>query len=294
MVYWNENWVQILEKIWDKIKDWLEKSGFYIISWPSNIGKRTVVKNLIKKIWTLQQDVIFLEDPGKKDWKNHSIKVQVDEKNRVLEIEWKNFLNLWAREITDFLSKTSGWSNKVVFIENIERLNKSSSNALLKILEEPWENVFIFASVSNKNKILDTILSRWVIINMFELLEEDFRKFINDSDIEINETKLKVLYSISWWRMGLAKRILEENFNLLDKIEEFIQLEKLNSWVFHRFSIMKELLNKWKINILIDGLIFYYVHTYKFFRAKKLIDIKNKNQANVNLENLLFDYLISF
>ena len=290
MVYGNDIAKQVIDKIWEGIKENKIQSWFFLIAWPKNIWKKTLIKDLIKKLWTKQQDILFIEDPWKKDGKLYNIKVE--EKENILDIGWKKYLFIWAREISDYISRTSVWNHKIIFIENIERMNINASNAMLKNLEEPPKGTFIFATVSNKDKLLETILSRWTLINMFELSKKDFKKFIDESMISLEENKFNVLYAISWGRIWLAKKLLEENNDLLKKVEEFVELEYSNKEKLHRFNIMKELITAWKINLFLDGLIFYYTHTDNFLRVQKLIDLKLKNQANVNLENLLFEYLL--
>ena len=289
-MYGNNIAKQIIDKIWNSIKEHKIQSWFFLLAWPKNIWKKTLIKSIIKKLWTKQQDILFLEDPWKKDGKLYNIKVE--EKETVLDIEEKQYLVIWARQILDYMSRTSAWDHKIIFIENIERMNINAWNAMLKNLEEPPKNTFIFATVSNKNKLLDTILSRWTLINMFELSKKDFKAFLDKNMISLEKNKFNVLYAISWGRIGLAKKLLEENNNLLEKIEEFVELEYLNKEKLHRFNIMKEFITSWKINLFLDGLIFYYTHTDNFLKVQKLINLKVKNQANVNLENLLFEYLL--
>jgi len=280
MVYWNHVAKEIINKIELNIKEWQLNSWFFLLAWPKNIWKKTLVKNLVSNIWVLPTDVLFVEDPGKKDGKNYIIKVDGDDEN------------IWARQISEFLSTTWFGAYKIVFIENIERMNVSSANALLKIFEEPPKWVFIFATTSNKNKILDTILSRAILINMFPLNKNDFENFLSENMIVLDEHKKNILYAVSWWRIGLAKKLLEENNELLLKIEEFLQLEEKKADINSRFSLLKDLIQEWNINLFLDGLIFYYSHINQFNKTNKVIDIKIKNQANVNLENLLFEYLI--
>jgi DNA polymerase III delta prime subunit len=290
MVYWNKPAKEILEKIKDKILSKQIKNGFFIINGPANIGKKTLVFDIINKIWVLPQDKLILEDPWKEDGKLYQIKV--DEDLDILEINNKKFYTIWARQIAEFISKTPIGEYKVVFIENLERLNIASANALLKIFEEMPENVFIFATTSNKNKILTTILSRAILVNMYPLSLEDFNRFLEDNLISLDEHKKHLLFAVSWARIWLARRLLEENNDLLDKIEEYLELEKLSS-TWWKFSLIKDLIQENKINLFIDGLIFYYSHTNEFEKVARLTEIKKKNQANVNLENLLFSYLIS-
>jgi len=292
MVYWNIVAKQIFNKIEENIKNKKLKSGFFLVNGPKNIWKKTLIKNLINNIQVLPTDVIFLEDPGKIDGKNYIIKVSVDDKDQKIIVNDKEFLNLGAREISDFLSTTWFGDYKVVVIENIERMNISAINALLKIFEEPPEWAFIFATTSNKNKILATIISRATIINMFPLDIKDFEQFLTENMISLDEHKKNILFAISGGRIWLAKKLLKENNDLLDKIEEYLLLEEKNADINSRFTLLKDLIKENKINLFLDGLIFYYSHTNKFEKLDKIIDIKIKNQANVNLENLLFEYLI--
>ncbi len=65
------------------------------------------------------------------------------------------------REVGDFVNTTSQLlHNKVVIIEDIERLTESSSNSLLKTLEEPSQNTYLILSTSSANAVLATIKSR--------------------------------------------------------------------------------------------------------------------------------------
>ena len=50
--------------------------------------------------------------------------------------------------------------NRVVIIDHVDYLEKSSQNILLKRLEEPSINLYFILIVENKNKISKTILSR--------------------------------------------------------------------------------------------------------------------------------------
>ena len=49
---------------------------------------------------------------------------------------------------------------KVILIDNIEFLNTNSVNALLKIIEEPNNNIFFFLIHDNKKQILEKKANR--------------------------------------------------------------------------------------------------------------------------------------
>ncbi len=87
----------------------------------------------------------------------------------VLQI--RNFSS-WAH-----LSSTDG--KKVIIIENAELMADSSRNALLKILEEPPEDVIFILTTTQKSSLLPTILSRLRVYNFLERTEEEMKTVID-------------------------------------------------------------------------------------------------------------------
>ena len=55
---------------------------------------------------------------------------------------------------------------KIYIINCLENSNKETLNALLKTLEEPFENVYAFITTQNESKLPLTILSRCQILNL--------------------------------------------------------------------------------------------------------------------------------
>lgn len=65
------------------------------------------------------------------------------------------------RSASEFVTTTSQLlGNKVVVIENIERMTESASNSLLKTLEEPSQNTYLLLTTNKPNRLLATITSR--------------------------------------------------------------------------------------------------------------------------------------
>lgn len=95
---------------------------------------------------------------------NFDITIINTEKNNISK---ENIVNIEKKYSTKSLS-----NNKRIYIINeAYKLNRSSSNTLLKFLEEPEENIISFLVVKNKNVLLDTIISRCVTINVNFLKE---------------------------------------------------------------------------------------------------------------------------
>jgi len=65
------------------------------------------------------------------------------------------------RKVSEFVATTAQlMGNKVIVINDIEKMTESASNSLLKTLEEPSHNTFILLSTTQANALLATIKSR--------------------------------------------------------------------------------------------------------------------------------------
>jgi len=88
-----------------------------------------------------------------------------------------------TKDLLKYLNKTTyAQSVKIVLIDNADLLNISSSNSLLKALEEPLGNTFFFIIYNDSSKILDTIKSRCINFK-FSFSPEDKKNIFN----KINE-----------------------------------------------------------------------------------------------------------
>lgn len=83
------------------------------------------------------------------------------------------------RNLRNILSKKTFNSNpRFIIIDEVEFLNANSSNALLKILEEPTKNNFFILINNNQSQLLETISSRCIKNNIF-LSPSSSKKIIN-------------------------------------------------------------------------------------------------------------------
>lgn len=74
----------------------------------------------------------------------------------------------------EFSKKSIDSEKKVYIIQDADKLNTSSANAILKFLEEPEEGIIAILIVDNMYQLLDTIISRCQVIN---LTNEEIRKY---------------------------------------------------------------------------------------------------------------------
>ncbi len=87
------------------------------------------------------------------------------------------------KEIIEFLGKKPFESERsIVIIEDIERINESASNALLKTLEETHTGLFILIT-QRPEKLLPTIRSRCQIVPFICLNNNQVKKIIEKSEV---------------------------------------------------------------------------------------------------------------
>jgi DNA polymerase-3 subunit delta' len=69
---------------------------------------------------------------------------------------------------------------KIVILWLPERMNPQAANALLKILEEPWENTFFFLVSEDPEQLLPTIRSRVQEILVPAIAQEDLARWLEE------------------------------------------------------------------------------------------------------------------
>lgn len=168
-----------------------------------------------------------------------------------------NWENIKIKDIKDFIklsSTKSPYNFQIFFIENISRLTISASNSLLKVLEEPGIQNIFFLSSTWENKVLETILSRVKIINLwwnknlkknifyYELIE----KFRKNKDIEIlsyfYKNKLEKEEYIQFLEnliIYFKNNIWDINSNLLFNLDDDI------NWIKQNNLSAKNIVDKW-------------------------------------------------
>lgn len=144
-----------------------------------------------------------------KDEKTNKIKKNISiDQIRLLE----NFLN----------QSTFNNLPKFVVIDSSDDLNISSSNSLLKSLEEPKKNTFFILICHHISSLLPTIRSR-CINQIFAIPNyHEFSNIFQNNNGAINISELNFLYYASSGSPGLAIKIYNEN--IIDIFNNIIQI----------------------------------------------------------------------
>lgn len=163
---------EILNKIIDKINKEEEISPFLFVSKNTEILNQEINNLSIKILNTYNIPNIYIYK---------------------LKDDWEK---LKVNTVKEFIKKSqtkSPYKIQIFFIENISRLTTQASNSLLKFFEEPWYWNLIFCTNNWESNILDTIISRLQIINLWWKkikIEDDFlqniiSKYINNESNEL-------------------------------------------------------------------------------------------------------------
>lgn len=183
-------------------------SHFYLLSGPAGSGKRTLSRLLSaaivctgenkpclhcnacrKAMANIHPDVITVDDPDKKT-------VSVD---------------LIRDARADIYIQPNEADRKIYLFPRAQDMLPPAQNALLKILEEPPAYGVFLLLTDNAEKLLPTVRSRCVELNMAALPESILRPALKQACPQADEERLTGAIARSGGYLGQAKAILEES-----------------------------------------------------------------------------------
>ena len=184
----------------------------------SGIGKRTFLNKLVKNIINIE----FKDnnvDHHLNLFKNNThpnikiIEKEIDSKTGKIK---SNITIDQIRRLKTFLNSTSIIQNssKIVIIDSADYLNISSANSMLKILEEPKENTYIFLISNQISLLLPTIRSRCLKIKFNTHNLTNFTNIIKDNIDEISNEEINFYFELTYGSPG--NTILYYNNDFLD------------------------------------------------------------------------------
>ena len=193
----------------------------------------------------------------------------------VIFLKHKESENIKIENIRNLKSTISKHSinnkSRFIILDDVEKYNINSSNALLKILEEPSENNFFILIDNKENKIIETISSRAIKMNIF-LTKVQKKKIIQ---FFLQKNKIKSIMNFDYLDISpglfleynhlLSKNNVHEELNFTEKIEKILNLYKKNK---------DQKLISLAINITESH--FFYLYRKNVNRPIELNEIKNK------------------
>lgn len=106
---------------------------------------------------------------------------------------------------------------KVFILDEAERMLPTSSNALLKTLEEPPEDSYIILISSHAEEMLPTLLSRCTPIRFFPVPQEEIAQFLTRR-FSLKEEETKEIALRAQGSIGRACHCVEKKENQLPRI----------------------------------------------------------------------------
>ena len=271
----------------------------------SGIGKRTFLNKLVKNIINIE----FKDnnvDHHLNLFKNNThpnikiIEKEIDNKTGKIKT---NITIDQIRRLKTFLNSTSIMQNssKIVIIDSADYLNISSANSMLKILEEPKENTYIFLISNQISLLLPTIRSRCLKIKFNTHNLTNFTNIIKNNIDEISNEEINFYFELTYGSPGTT--ILYYNNDFLDIFQLSIKCllsNDLDDDKINLSNILSKLTND-EFNNYLSMLKFILIVANKLKvnrDDKSLVNMPNYLEleslsANLSKKNLIdrFDYL---
>ena len=203
-----------------------------LLSGEKGIGKSTLAYHIINQILSSDEDLSYDSENFRINSDNRSFKlvtnksnpnfisIDVDEDKKSIDINQIRNLILTLNK-SSFNSKP-----RFVLIDNIELLNINSVNALLKILEEPNDNIY-FILINNNKKILPTLKSRCLNYKIHLTSSQSFditNKILGENFIDLINDQFINNYSTPGLILNLLNFANDNNMDLKDtNLRDFIK-----------------------------------------------------------------------
>ena len=251
-----------------------------LLSGKKGIGKSTLAYHIINCILSINEEFKYDSNKLVINKANKSFKLLQNNSHPNFYLidlmnDKKNIDVAQIREMISYNNKST-FNNmaRFILIDNIENLNKNSVNALLKIVEEPNENVFFILINNNEKYILPTLKSRCLIFKINftfyesmgisnQILKENIFNLINYDLINYYSTPGEIINLINFSK---SKGIKLKDYTLVNLINLLID----NAY--------------YKKNILVKRLLINFIELF-FLKEYKL------SSSKVSLLNFYQNYI---
>jgi DNA polymerase-3 subunit delta' len=271
-----------------------------LLSGKKGLGKSTLAYHIINYILS-----------NTEDFKYDSSKLTINRENRSFKLiknnshpnfylidllnDKKNIDIAQIRQMITYTNKSS-FNNisRFILIDNIENLNKNSVNALLKIIEEPNENIF-FILVNNSEKyILPTLKSRCLIFKINFTFNQSMlvsNQILNENVFDLINHDLINYYNTPGEIIDLINFSNDKSIDLRD----YTLINFLNLLIDNGYYKK----NKFVKSLLINFIELFFLKEYKFSRSNGsllnfyqnfIIKIHNTDKFNLDEESLFLEF----
>ena len=253
-----------------------------LLSGMKGIGKSLIVNYFLLKVFNSNNDYQLINNNSHPNILN--IKKNIDKKN--IEINQ-------IREITKFTNQSS-FNNKsrFIIIDDAEALNINSSNALLKNLEEPNENVYFILIYNSEKFLFDTIKSRCIEYKIkisYENTKIIVNNYFNNNIFEQINVDLINYYSTPFFLISLINYLNENELSISDTSIDDLLINLINNKDYIKQDFIKE-----NLNMIIE--LFFYNHISITKRISYIVKehyyskLSNVRKFNLDYETFFLEF----
>ena len=271
-----------------------------LLSGKKGLGKSTLAYHIINYILSVNEE--FKYDSNKfiinKDNRSFKLVQNNTHPNFYLIDLLSGKKNIDVGQVREMIAYTnkSTFNNmdRFILINNIENLNKNSVNALLKIIEEPNENVYFILINNSEKNILPTLKSRCLTFKINftfnesmnisnQILSKNIFDLINHDLINYYNTPGEIINLINFSK---DKNIDLKSYTLINFLDLLI-----NNGYYKKNKIVKIL--------LINFIQLFFLKEYKLSRTKNSLlnfyhnfinKIHNTEKFNLDEESLFLEF----
>jgi len=268
-----------------------------LLSGEKGIGKSTLAYHIINYILSIDENYSYDLKNFKVNPENKSFKLILNKSNPNfisidIEDDKKSIDINQIRNLILSLNKSSfNKKPRFVLIDNIEFLNVNSVNALLKILEEPNDNIY-FVLINNNKKILPTLKSRCLNYNIHLTSNQSLditNKILDENCLDLIHEQIINYYSTPGSILNLLNFAHKNDFDLkkidLKELIKKIIMDKK----YKKDQLIKHLLYSlieiyFRINVSVKNIKLLKIQNY--FLKK----INNTKIFNLDEESILMEF----
>jgi DNA polymerase III subunit delta' len=271
-----------------------------LLSGKKGLGKSTLAYHIINNILSNEEEFKYELSKFEINRENRSFKLIQNNSHPNFYLvdllnEKKHIDISQIREMITYTNKST-FNNmpRFILIDNIENLNKNSVNALLKVIEEPNENVFFILINNNEKYILPTLKSRCLIFKINFTFKQSMlvsNLILNENIFDLVNHDLINYYNTPGEIINLINFSKDKNIDLKDcTLVNFLNILIDNGYYKKNKSIKNLLINFIELFFLKEYKLSSTKNTLLFFYYNFIDKINNTEKFNLDEESLFLEF----
>ena len=240
-----------------------------LLSGKKGLGKSTLAYHIINYILSVDEEFKYDSNKFVINEDNRSFKLLLNNSHPNFYLidllsDKKNVDVAQIREMITYTNKST-FNNKerFILIDNIENFNKNSINALLKVIEEPNENLFFILINNTERNILPTLKSRCLTFKINFTFKESINitnQILNKNILDLINHDLINYYNTPGEIINLINFSKDKNIDLMDCTLVNILNILIDNGYYKKNKIIK--------NLLINFIELFFLKEYKLSRSR--------------------------